>query len=141
MLDQGLAGVDPIVVGAALVLLAVLGRLLRPRRPRPAAPQRGEVWFAMVPFRDGTGAKDRPVLVLDGDGPACTVVRFTSRDRDARRDHARLPVPVRGLHGDSWVDLRPMPLPRSAFRRRVAAPDEALVSWYHQQAEPRGLAA
>lgn len=126
------------VTDIRLVVVAVLGVLLLVairafsawRGPR-AAP--GEVWFAQVPFADGTGSKDRPVLVLAVQGSVCTVARFTSRDRTARRDHRRVPGWLPGLHGDSWADLRPLTVRRRALRRRVAAPNVPLLAWYQRE--------
>ncbi|HEY0188398.1 MAG TPA: type II toxin-antitoxin system PemK/MazF family toxin [Cellulomonas sp.] len=126
---------------AALAVLVALGRRrargrragrTRSRGRRPA-PRPGEVWFALVPFEDGTGAKDRPVLVLAIDTRTCTIARLTSQDQDARRDYARVPPGVPGLRRSSWVSLRPQALDRSAFRRRIGDPGAALVAWYRGQ--------
>lgn len=115
---------------ALVVLLSVVRAAIRRRRGRPAP---GEVWFAQVPFDDGTGSKDRPVLVLSVDGRSLTVAKFTSQDRSARRDHRRVPDGLLGLRRSSWVNLRPVALPRKAFRRRVARPGAAMVQWYARE--------
>ncbi|MFC8191814.1 type II toxin-antitoxin system PemK/MazF family toxin [Cellulomonas sp. NPDC057328] len=126
----------PVVVAALVVVLLVAaavlrgrgrgrGRGRRGRRPRP-----GEIWFAWVPFEDGGGGKDRPVLVLRRAGRRVAVARFTSQDKGSRRDHVRVPGGVPGLSRDSWLDLRPRTLPRRAFRRRAGDAGDALVSWY-----------
>ena len=60
---------------AALAALVVVQAAWRRRKRKP---QVGEIWFANVPFDDGTGSKDRPVLVLSVSGRTCTVARFTS---------------------------------------------------------------
>ncbi|NUU19413.1 hypothetical protein HP550_19365 [Cellulomonas humilata] len=128
------------------VIAAVLliGWLLRPRgirpehRPRGAAPRPGEVWFAQVPFEDGTGSKDRPVLVLSVLGGSCEVARFTSRDRTGRRDYLPVPQGTPGLPKASWLDRRPITLDRSALRRHVGEPGEAFVAWYRGSAEDLG---
>lgn len=114
-------------VCAAVVLITLVRTAFRRRGPRPAP---GEVWLAQVPFDDGTGSKDRPVLVLFVDGRTLTVARFTSQDRGARSDHRRVPDGLRGLQRSSWVNLQPVSLPRRSFRRRVARPDPILVHWY-----------
>lgn len=121
----------PVLIGAAFLALLLIQRVLGPRKPRPA---RGEVWFAEVPFADGTGSKDRPVLVLAVDGSTCTVARFTSQDRTARRDHRRVPGSLPGSSRASWADLRPITLRRRAFRRRVARSQRALLRWYEGEA-------
>lgn len=119
----------PVVVVGAL-LFARLGR----RRPRPR-PRLGEVWFAQVPFEDGSGSKDRPVLVLAIKGRSCEVARFTSQSKDARRDHVRVPEGVPGLPKASWLNLRPLVLHRSSFRRRLGDPGAAFVVWYRTAEE------
>ncbi|MCL3861688.1 type II toxin-antitoxin system PemK/MazF family toxin [Actinotalea sp. K2] len=116
-----------------LLLLTVLGARRR-RGPRPAV---GEIWFARVPYRDGTGRKDRPVLVLAVGGRRCTVASFTSQDQGVRGDHVRVPDGIPGLSRTSWVSTRPVRLPRSAMRRRTGAPGEALVAWYEDAVEGR----
>ena len=95
------------------------------------------MWFAEVPFEDGSGSKDRPVLVLSGGGRSCEVARFTSQDKIGRRDHVRVPQGVPGLPKASWLNLRPTSLPRSAFRRRTGQPGEAFVAWYRDAADNR----
>ncbi|ROS23771.1 PemK-like, MazF-like toxin of type II toxin-antitoxin system [Cellulomonas sp. PhB150] len=118
----------------AVCAVVVLALLWGSRRPRPRV---GEVWFAQVPFEDGTGSKDRPVLVLSVSGRTCEVARFTSQNRDARRDHERVPVGVTGLPKGSWINLRPTTLRRSAFRRRTGKPGKAYVAWYREAAVTR----
>lgn len=49
--------------------------------PYLKAPRVGEYWMADVPFRDGTGSKDRPCLVVGIAGEMYTVLYVTSRDR------------------------------------------------------------
>lgn len=122
----------------AVVVLVVLVALLRlAGRRRGPAPRPGEVWFAMVPFEDGSGAKDRPVLVLSSGVRRCTVARMTSQDRSARSDHARVPTGTPGIARASWINLRPTTVRRSAFRRRSGTPGEAFVAWYREVATDR----
>lgn len=117
-----------LVVGAVVLVLRLLGRAGAPRA------RRGDVWFAMVPFRDGTGAKDRPVVVLSAHGRRCTVVRLTSRDQDGRAGYARSPGTLPGLDRRGWVDLRPMELRRTALRRRTGDAGTAWLRWYEDAA-------
>ncbi len=112
----------PLVLVVVAICAPIVRRLLRPR-PRP-----GQIWFAQVPFEDGTGSKDRPVLIVSVSRGTCVVARFTSQDKSARREFAL--VPVRLDHRKSWVNLRPAPLKRSALRRRAAAADPELLRWY-----------
>lgn len=114
-----------LVVGAVVLLL----RLLRGAGAPVARP--GEVWFATVPFRDGTGEKDRPVVVLSPQGRWVTVARLTSQDQIARpTDYARVPHPLPGLTGRGWADLRPMRIRRSALRRRTGDAGAEWLTWY-----------
>lgn len=123
-----------VAVGAVAALL-LLVRLLGRRRPRAGAPRAGEVWFAEVPFEDGSGSKDRPVLVLSTAGRSYDVARFTSQDKSGRRDHVRVPQGIPGLPSASWLNLRPTTLPRSAFRRRTGTPGGAFVAWFRDAAD------
>ena len=122
------------LVLAIAVLAVFLLRVLRGRH----RPQPGEVWFAQVPFADGSGSKDRPVLVLEVQGHARTVAQFTSQDKTGRRDHRRVPDGVLGLQRASWVHLQPFRLGRSAFRRRLSSPGLAVVHWYAGVRVPSG---
>lgn len=113
-----------LALGAVVLLLRLLSRAGLP------TARRGEVWFAMVPFRDGTGAKDRPVVVLGTAGRRCTVVRLTSQDQDGRPGYARSPEALPGLSARGWVDLEPMELDRSALRRRTGTAGLTWLLWY-----------
>jgi hypothetical protein len=117
-----------LVAAGVVVLLLVGTRLFGGPRPRS-----GEIWFALVPFEDGRAAKDRPVLVLGREGRKILVARFTSQDRDRSRDHVRVPDGMPGLTKTSWVELRPRPLRRRAFRRCAGDPGTALVHWFEDQ--------
>jgi mRNA-degrading endonuclease toxin of MazEF toxin-antitoxin module len=127
---------------AAVVLLAVVATLVegrarqrRPQRPTSrasagpaatAAPRRGEIWWADVPFEDGPGSKDRPCLVVSVRGRNARVAKITSRH------HLELPGVVALRPGavddaagrQSYLEtheLRRVPL--SAFRRRAGTLD------------------
>lgn len=124
-----LVSMPVVLVGVgALVVLLVVRTLAGGPRPRP-----GEIWYALVPFEDGRAAKDRPVLVLGRDGRKVLVARFTSQDRDRRRDYVRVPPGTPGLSTASWVELRPRALRRRAFRRRTGTPGAGFVHWYDAQ--------
>lgn len=113
-----------VVLGGVVLVLRLLGRAGRPSA-RP-----GEVWFAEVPFRDGTGSKDRPVVVLRQRGRTCTVARLTSQDQDDRPEYTRAPGMLPGLRRQSWVDLRPVQIRRTALRRRTGDAGRAWLVWY-----------
>ena len=120
---------EPIaVLVVALLAFAVLARVVAGRRR--GRPRAGEIWFAQVPFEDGTGSKDRPVLLLSVTGRSCTVARLTSQDQAGRRDYLLVPDGVPGLRRRSWVSVHPVRLRRSALRRRTGDPGDALVEWF-----------
>ncbi len=85
------------------------GRRPTPPRPRgadrPAAkprardtdratgtPAPGEIWWADVPYADGSGSKVRPCLVLRADSRGADVLKITSQDKSDRDDHVRIPT-------------------------------------------------
>lgn len=111
------------------------GRSTAPPRPRTAersptgAPRPGEIWWAEVPYADGTGSKVRPCLVLRADSVGADVLKITSQDKSARDDHVRIPTrewdPDAGH--DSFVDLaEPAHVPLAGFSRHAGACDPAL---------------
>ena len=135
--DQGTGWL--FLVLAALFVLTTLWRRLRGgprrrgrsapppggRRPGSRPPQGGEIWWADVPFEDGTGSKDRPCLVVTAGsgGPRRSarlqVHMITSRDKSGRPGF--LPVERSGWGrgaGTSWVRVdRRVTLDDRAFRR------------------------
>ena len=88
----------------------------------------GSLWWAAAVF---------VVLVVVRAGRTCTVARFTSQDRGARRDYLRVPEGVPGLRRTSWVDLRPASLRRSAMRRRAGDPGPPFAHWCAEAAYRR----
>ncbi|WNM40728.1 type II toxin-antitoxin system PemK/MazF family toxin [Micromonospora halotolerans] len=111
------------------------GRTGAPPRPRNAgrgpasAPRPGEIWWADVPYADGTGSKVRPCLVLRLDGRDADVLKITSQDKSGRDDH--LPIPTRSwdpnADHDSFLDIsEPIPVPLTAFADRAGACDPDL---------------
>jgi hypothetical protein len=129
-------------VGALAVAL-VVGYALRRRRgptgpgrlaavpppPRPAwrnRPAPGEIWWAEVPFQDGTGAKVRPCLVVRTGADGVAVLKITSQDQHRYQSHLRLPTAGWDAHADhdSWLDLRSAyQLRDTAFRNRAGVVD------------------
>ncbi|MFF0654142.1 type II toxin-antitoxin system PemK/MazF family toxin [Micromonospora tulbaghiae] len=105
-----------------------------PPRPRGGRtdrgePRPGEIWWADVPYADGTGSKVRPCLVLRVDGRDAEVLKITSQDKSGRDDH--LPIPTRDWDPDaghdSYLDVsEPIPVPLSAFADRAGTCDPAL---------------
>lgn len=89
------------------------GRLPDQRQPDVPPPDvfglpwPGDVWWAEVPFREGTGSKRRPCLVVRTFPDEVHVLKITSTDKSHRDDHVPIPTATwdsRALH-DSWLDL------------------------------------
>ncbi|MFD5506658.1 hypothetical protein ACFWIB_02640 [Streptomyces sp. NPDC127051] len=73
-------------VRVAAVLAAVAAKTIG-ARPRP-----GEVWLAMVPLREDPEQRLRHYcVVLETGSGAARVAQITSKDKDGRRDHIRIP--------------------------------------------------
>ncbi|KAB1134735.1 type II toxin-antitoxin system PemK/MazF family toxin [Micromonospora sp. DT46] len=111
------------------------GRSTAPPRPRTAerspagAPRPGEIWWADVPYADGTGSKVRPCLVLRTDDGGADVLKITSQDKSARDDHIRIPTREwdPDADHDSFVDLaEPAHVPLADFSRRAGDCDPVL---------------
>ncbi|MFJ9035539.1 type II toxin-antitoxin system PemK/MazF family toxin [Streptomyces sp. NPDC102406] len=127
---------------AAVVLLALVaalvdgwGRGSRRRRLRSGSaavgegPGPGEIWWALVPYEDGPGGKDRPCLVLSLRGDTALVAKITNRHHEERPGVIALPP---GAVGDArgrrsfleTDELRDVPV--RDFRRRAGEVDPAL---------------
>ncbi|MFD3483316.1 type II toxin-antitoxin system PemK/MazF family toxin [Streptomyces sp. NPDC058665] len=145
-----------VVVVLAMVATVVDGRGRSPRPPRgrsrppgrtdrgPAGtrpgtrpgdraggrgPKPGEIWWAMVPYEDGTGEKDRPCLVLSVRGRTVLVAKITSKFHEGRPGVIPLPPDVVGDTGGRRSYLETDELRRvdsRAFRRRAGAADPGL---------------
>ncbi|MEU2390185.1 hypothetical protein [Streptomyces sp. NPDC007369] len=79
-------------LAAALAALAVHLAVRRWDKRRGARPLPGEVWLAMVPLREDPKRQLRHycVVLRTGSGGA-QVAQITSKDKDGRRDHIRIP--------------------------------------------------
>lgn len=103
----------------------------RARTPgqKTARPQPGEIWWADVPYEDGTGSKVRPCLILHPSRGGAAVLKITSQDKSHRSDHIRIPTKSwdpRATH-DSYLDLTdPIRVPASAFEDRAGTCDPQL---------------
>ncbi|MEH0530989.1 type II toxin-antitoxin system PemK/MazF family toxin [Streptomyces stelliscabiei] len=71
-----------------------------PGRPsRPIMPEPGEIWLAMVPYREGTGEESQHYcVVVSRHERHAGVLQITSQNKDARRDHIRIP-------NDGWDEV------------------------------------
>ncbi|NJP33797.1 type II toxin-antitoxin system PemK/MazF family toxin [Micromonospora thermarum] len=110
-------------------------RVPAPPRPRtgeatPArTPRPGEIWWADVPYADGSGSKVRPCLVLRADERAADVLKITSQDKSDRDDH--VPIPTRSwdpdADHDSFVNLtEPVRVPLADFANHAGTCDPTL---------------
>jgi mRNA-degrading endonuclease toxin of MazEF toxin-antitoxin module len=89
-------------------------------------PRRGEIWWADVPFADGSASKVRPCLVLRRGGNGLIVLKITSQDKSHRRDHVLIPTrswDPQARH-DSYLNLgEPITVSAPAFVRRAGRCD------------------
>ncbi|MFC5379332.1 type II toxin-antitoxin system PemK/MazF family toxin [Aquipuribacter nitratireducens] len=109
--------VDPTVLAVAAGLVVVLlwavtrrqsrrptRRPTRRRGRRTRQPAVGDIWWADVPFEDGTGSKDRPCLVVETHGLRTVVLSITSTDKSGRRGWVEVPRHGwAGTGGISWL--------------------------------------
>ncbi|MEW2570667.1 hypothetical protein [Streptomyces sp. NPDC047070] len=69
------------------------------RSNRPSMPEPGEIWLAMVPYREGTGEESQHYcVVVNCHERHVGVLQITSQNKDARRDHVRIP-------NDGWDEV------------------------------------
>lgn len=121
-------------------------------RRRAAGPRRGDIWWADVPFTDGSGSKVRPCLVLMRHWRGIVVLKITSQDKSRRRDHITIPTRDWDPYArrDSYLNLgEPIMVRARAFRRRAGVCDPEVLrrladhrtlttrSLLHTAAQPR----
>lgn len=70
-------------------------------------PHPGDIWWADVPFSDGTGGKVRPCLVIRTHLRGVEVLKITSQDKSHRTSCVTIPTAHwdRRARKDSWLDL------------------------------------
>ena len=106
------------------------GDSARPPSTAPARlPEPREIWWAQVPFEDGTGSKDRPCLVLHRGARTATVLKITSKHHTELPGVIPLPPGTVGdrAHRASWLETEESrEVPFADFRRRVGAVDPQL---------------
>jgi hypothetical protein len=102
---------------------------VRPVDTRPATttgPAPGEIWWADVPYEDGSGHKVRPCLVVRSHRTTIEVLKITSQDQRHRQDH--IEIATRHWDADaehnSFLDLTdPITVVASAFDNRAGVLD------------------
>jgi hypothetical protein len=100
-------------------------------RTATVRPQPGEIWWADVPYEDGTGSKVRPCLVLQSGDDGVEVLKITSQDKSDRSDHVRIPTKEwdDSADHDSFLDLTdPIRVAAAAFEDRAGVCDGPLWS-------------
>lgn len=127
----------------ALVLLVPLAVFLvralteasrrRPaRRHDPRAPELFSYWYALVPFEDTDGAKERPVLVLRHDGTRAEVLKVTSKAKPGRTNYRRVDTSRwdrPGRANGSWVQTgKVVTIPLINFRRHLGDETNAMFT-------------
>ena len=95
---------------------------------RPAgAPAPGEIWWADVPYADGTGLEGASLPGAAGRlRGGADVLKITSQDKSDRGDHVEIPTRAwdPGAEHDSYLDLtEPIRIARAAFEDRAGACD------------------
>jgi hypothetical protein len=113
---------------AGLVIATWL--FFRRRAGRAGRPRTGEIWWADVPYADGSGSKVRPCLVLLRRRRGVAVLKITSQDKSRRRDH--VPIPTKGwdpgARHDSYLNVgEPIIVRANAFERRAGSCDPAIL--------------
>lgn len=93
----------------------------RTRRRAPTTPSVFSYWYALVPFDDGDGAKERPVLVLRLEGTTAEVLKVTSKAKPGRTNYRRIETSHwdrPGRREGSWLRTdQTVTLPVASFRR------------------------
>ncbi|WOI61217.1 hypothetical protein [Streptomyces fradiae] len=108
------ATLESLAAGVAALVYRAVVRWRERGRPLP-----GEVWLAMVPYRDSGEAARHYCVVLRRRGGHAEVLQITSQNKDGRRDH--LPLPNGGWDTVSgkphWVEagLPPRRVPYRDF--------------------------
>ncbi|MEU4830668.1 type II toxin-antitoxin system PemK/MazF family toxin [Streptosporangium sp. NPDC023615] len=135
----GLLAVLGLLAAVAYFLVRFGRRLLAPRPsgpqvheapPDPAwrsRPRPGDIWWADVPFSDGSGGKVRPCLVIRTYSKGVEVLKITSQDKSHRMNCVSIPTAHwdRQARKDSWLDLdAPYLIDDGDFQRRAGACDD-----------------
>jgi mRNA-degrading endonuclease toxin of MazEF toxin-antitoxin module len=113
-------------LAAALAGVLVAGIRRHRRAGWAGGPDRGDIWWADVPYADGSGSKVRPCLVMLRHRRGIVVLKITSQDKSRRGDH--VPIPTRDwdpwARHDSYLNLgEPIVVPPAAFQRRAGVCD------------------
>lgn len=90
--------------------------------------QVGEIWWALVPFEEGKGSKDRPALVVATRKRSATVLMFTSADKEGRPGFLAVDPHLWRTPRTSYLRTdREITVPLSSMRRRERPRDARLM--------------
>jgi hypothetical protein len=123
--ELAIAAAVLLVIGAGVISRTWRETTQRSRsRPRdPSSPERFSYWYALVPFEDSDGSKDRPVLVLTHDGTDARVLKVTSKAKPGRTNYRRIDTSGwdrPGEAADSWLRTgKVLTVPLTSFRRHL----------------------
>ena len=82
------------------------------------------VWTAHVEYADGTGSKERPVIVLNDRIVLCVCMAVTSKQKNIRYGYKLKNTKVLNLAKESWVRFGYIELTPDRFRRRLGTLDD-----------------
>ncbi|MEV7967065.1 type II toxin-antitoxin system PemK/MazF family toxin [Sphaerisporangium sp. NPDC088356] len=104
------------------------------RPPSPAwdsRPAPGQIWWADVPYSDGSGSKVRPCLVVRTHPRKVEVLKITSQDKSDRSEYLAIPTAGWDPHAtkDSWLDLSETHLVGDGGFRSLAATSCDARTW------------
>ena len=124
--SPGVRNAAAAVLVASLVVAGGRSFFLAPVRLLPAV-EVGQIWWAAVPFEEGAGFKDRPVLIVGVSGRRVRVHTFTSVNQSGRAGYAGVGVAVPGSRKASWLRVGRTTSLRTEWLRAYGGPAPAVV--------------
>jgi hypothetical protein len=82
------------------------------------------VWIASVEHADGTGMKDRPVVVINDRTVLCVCLAVTSKQKNIRYGYKIKNTKCANLMKESWVKFGYVELTPNRFKREIGMLDE-----------------
>jgi len=81
--------------------------------------EKWSVWMAHIRFEDGTGIKERPVIVLNDRIILCVCMGVTSKTKSWRHGYKLKYWGYAGLSRESWVRFEYLEVKPDKFKRRL----------------------
>ena len=131
------ASVESLAAGMTAVVFRRLVRRWERGRPLP-----GEVWLAMVPYREREEEAKHYCVVVGRSLTHAQVLQITSQNKDARHDHVRIPgTGWNFADKEAWVEigLPPRKVPYRKFLKTTRQGPCPRPTW--RQIRARGKAA